>query len=413
MVHISLSPNIEKDDVAEALKIFSSPFAWNKGSCSERLKNSFAAYFNTEKVWLFNSGRSALYVLLRAMKIGDDDEVILQSFTCNAVANPIVWAGAKPVYADIDKSFNILPEDIEKKITDNTKAIIVQHTFGIPAQMEKILSIAHAHGVPVIEDCAHALGAEYVPADSENKSKKVGTMGDAAFFSFGRDKVISSVYGGAVIANKSEIQNELDDEFAKLSYPAMLWTIQQVLHPILSPFILATYNFLGKYLLFALQKLRLLSVAVSKQEKSAEKPSYFPAKMPNALSCLALNQFHKLDKLNSHRKKLARIYEDALKDKKGFKIPEYYSKGSIFLRYPVMHKNPEKIKELAKEKGFILGDWYKEVIAPEGTEKQAVNYKGNTENAERSASEILNLPTNIRTKEKDAGRLVKLLLSNF
>ena len=120
--------------------------------------------------------------------IGEGDEVLVQAFTCVAVPNSVLWAQATPVYADIDATLNIDPIDVEKKITNRTKAIIVQHTFGIPADMDALVALAKKHNILLIEDCAHSLGATY-------KGKKVGTFGDAAFFSFGRDKVVSSVFG--------------------------------------------------------------------------------------------------------------------------------------------------------------------------------------------------------------------------
>lgn len=115
--------------------------------------------------------------------------MILQAYTCVSVSNAIIATGAKPIYVDIDaQTLNINPQLIEKHITQKTKAIIVQHTFGIPADIHAIQSIVKKHQLFFIEDCAHALGAQY-------KEKMVGSFGDIAVYSFGRDKVISSVNG--------------------------------------------------------------------------------------------------------------------------------------------------------------------------------------------------------------------------
>ncbi|MFN6946977.1 MAG: DegT/DnrJ/EryC1/StrS family aminotransferase, partial [Cytophagaceae bacterium] len=111
------------------------------------------------------------------MRISQGDEVILPGFTCIVVPNAIIYLGAKPVYVDINsETFNIDPQLIEENITEKTKAIIAQHTFGIPADMDKILHIANKHNLFVIEDSCHALGSKY-------KGKYVGSFGDAAFFS--------------------------------------------------------------------------------------------------------------------------------------------------------------------------------------------------------------------------------------
>ena len=158
-----------------------------------------------------------------------------------------MWAGAKPIYTDIDETFNINTKELEKHINKNTKAIVVQNTFGIPAQIDKILSIAKEHSLLVIEDCAHSLGATY-------KEKKVGTFGDVAFFSFGRDKVISSVYGGALIINNKILEDNLLEEYKKVSHASFLWVLQQLAHPMITYIVLLTYDFGGKHLLYLSQK---------------------------------------------------------------------------------------------------------------------------------------------------------------
>ncbi|MFH1859640.1 MAG: DegT/DnrJ/EryC1/StrS family aminotransferase [bacterium] len=111
------------------------------------------------------------------MGIGEGDEVLVEGFTCVVVPNAVIFAGAKPIYVAPDpKTYNMDINQIETKITPKTKAIIAQHTFGLPADMDLILDISRKHNLMVIEDCAPAMGATY-------KGKKVGTLGDAAFFS--------------------------------------------------------------------------------------------------------------------------------------------------------------------------------------------------------------------------------------
>src|SRR3989338_8979932 len=213
MIHISLSPNLQNDDVITAVRRIFLFWEWKKKKYIKELKREFCRYFGVKKTYLFNSGRSALFIFLKSLNLKADDEIILQSFTCNAVVNPILWAGAKPIYTDIDETFNINTKELEKHINKNTKAIVVQNTFGIPAQIDKILSIAKEHSLLVIEDCAHSLGATY-------KEKKVGTFGDVAFFSFGRDKVISSVYGGALIINNKILEDNILEEYKNIQRPS-------------------------------------------------------------------------------------------------------------------------------------------------------------------------------------------------
>src|SRR3989344_3562099 len=124
-ISISLSPNTEPDDVWLAFKLLFQPWRWQKGSVEVILQQEFKYAF------AFNSGRSALMAILDSLGIEKGSEVLLQAFTCNAVPNPILWSGLKPVFVDVDKeTFNIDVEDLKRKIGPKSRAVIVQHTFG-------------------------------------------------------------------------------------------------------------------------------------------------------------------------------------------------------------------------------------------------------------------------------------------
>ena len=141
---------------------------------------------------------------------------------------------------------------------------MVQHTFGMPANMDEIIAFVE-HNLILIEDCAHSLGAEY-------RGKKVGTFGKAAFFSFSRDKVISSVYGGMVVTNDLPCR-KTSTSSGRIWLSIYFWIFQQLLHPILMNYIiLPIYNFLdlGKYFLVLSQWLHILSKAVHWKEKRGE-----------------------------------------------------------------------------------------------------------------------------------------------
>ena len=193
---------MSKADTAKILiKGLFNPSDWTNPTPVYDLKYDLDKYFKT-KVYPVNSGRSAIYTILKSVGIGQGDEVIIQAYTCNAVPNPILWTGAVPKYTDIDEStLNISIEDLEKKISIKTKAIILQHTLGRPGPIEETVKIAQKHNLLLIEDCAHSLGAEY-------KGKKLGTFGDLSIISFGREKVISSLAGGAILINNENFSNQ-------------------------------------------------------------------------------------------------------------------------------------------------------------------------------------------------------------
>lgn len=406
-VSISLSPNVEKDDIKLALNLIIRPWLWQKGRAVSELENRFKQYLGIKHAVSFNSGRSAFYAILKAL---GGEQVLLQAFTCNAAINPVLWAKMKPVYVDCDtKSFNIDTEDLKKKISENPGAriLMVQHTFGNPANMDEVDSIVRQYGLTLVEDCAHALGAEW-------NGKKVGTFGKASFFSFSRDKVISSVYGGMAVTNDPSLAERLRQFQDEFGLPNSLWVFQQLFHPIfLHYIILPIYNFLdlGKIFLVLSQWLHILSKAVHWKEKMGQRPDYFPKALPNALSALALNQFSKLDEFQQHRKKIFDYYAKNLSGT-SFKLPEQNPKSQqSYLRFTVQHKDAhEIIYEAWHKKNILLGDWYTTVIAPFDTKLDKMQYKtGMCPNAEWLAKRTLNLPTHINISLKDAERIVNFL----
>lgn len=394
VISASLSPNTERDDVWLALRLLFAPWVWKRGSAVAKVEAWFRQYLGTTTAVTFNSGRAAELAILKAFAIGRGDEVIVQAFTCVAVPNSVRWAGATPVYADIDDTYNLDPVDFEKKITKNTKAIIIQHTFGVPAQLDKIISVAKKHKLFVIEDCAHSLGATY-------KNKKVGTFGDAAFFSFGRDKVVSSVFGGLAGIQKIHTKQikALKEYHKKLNIPSFGWIFQQLFHPVAFSILLPLYRLgIGKAILVALQRLRLLSFPVYPEEKQGRPPDDFPAKYPNALALLLLKQLKKLERYNKQRQEVAHLYR-----RKGKTQP-----GAVYLRFPVPVDDPADSIEKAKKQGILLGNWYHNVIDPTGVEFGKVGYKkGSCPRAEEAAKHIINLPT--RISQKDAKRVMGVL----
>ncbi len=414
-ISISLSPNIEPDDVGLILKLLFQPWKWKKPAFAkasarqgentvEKLEDKFKKYIGVKYAFSFNSGRSALYAILKALNLPKDTEVLLQAFTCNAAVNPILWLGLNPIYVDCGYDFNINIEDLKSKITEETKVLIIQHTFGLPANIDEVLAIVRQNEMILIEDCAHALGAEY-------KNQKVGTFGKAGFFSFSRDKVISSVYGGMVVTNDDQIGRKLEELQKEFGYPSLFWIRQQLLHPILLYFfILPIYNFLdlGKIFLIFSQWLHILSKAVHYKEKRGLRPSYFPKALPNALAIMAHNQFNKLKKFNQHRKIISDFYYQELQDTQ-FILPE--KSGNIFLRFAIKHpKAHEIIYNAWHKENILLGDWYTSVIAPGDTKLDQMYYKmGSCPIAEKLSKITLNLPTHINISMKDAQRIVNFL----
>jgi perosamine synthetase len=167
----------------------------------------FIENLKSDKTFFFYAGRVALYALLKAMGIREGEEIIAQVFTCFRVLTPMLRLGINPVYVDIDPcTFSIDPSKVEERITDKARAILVQHTFGIPARMNHILDIARRYNLWVIEDSCHALGSRY-------DGQEVGTFGDAAFYSFGWHKPVVLGTGGAAVVNNPRLKQKMAESY--------------------------------------------------------------------------------------------------------------------------------------------------------------------------------------------------------
>ncbi len=166
-------------------------------------EQEFARRVGVRHAVSFSSGRLALYGLLRTLGISTGDEVLLQVPTHIVVANAIRYVGAKPVFVDCDlATYNMDLDLAEEQITPRSRVLLLQHTFGIPAEPDKALDIARRHNLILIEDCVHALGGVY-------QGKSLGSFGRAAFFSTEETKIISSTMGGMAVTDDDALAASL------------------------------------------------------------------------------------------------------------------------------------------------------------------------------------------------------------
>jgi perosamine synthetase len=160
-----------------------------------------------KREYLYFRGRVGLFHILQLLNVKCGDEIIVQAFTCVAVVEAVLATGATPIWVDIvPNGVNLDPGNLSKKITTKTKAIVVQHTFGIPADLDAILAIAELHQIAVIEDCCHIHG-------STHRNRPLGTFGAAAFWSYEWGKPVVAGLGGEVKFNAASIQARARDSF--------------------------------------------------------------------------------------------------------------------------------------------------------------------------------------------------------
>jgi perosamine synthetase len=190
-------PDITEEDVQAVAEVVRSG-QLALGPKTEEFEHLITEYVGVKHAVAVSSGTTALHLIVKSLGIGPGDEVLVPSFTFVASANVILYEGATPVFVDIEPdTYNLDPEDLKKKITPRTKAIMVVDVFGHPAEWDEILRIAERYNLRVIDDSCEAIGAEY-------KGKKLGQFGDAAAFAFYPNKQITTGEGGVIVTNSEE-----------------------------------------------------------------------------------------------------------------------------------------------------------------------------------------------------------------
>lgn len=401
-IFTSLAPNLEKDDLALSLSLLLRPWQYRRGDSAKKLERWFEEFTGFAAATAFTSGRGALYGILSALNLPKGSEVLVQGYTCVAVPGPALWAGLTPIYVDCDASLTMSVEDLARKITPRAKVLIIQHTFGAPAHLDELLAVAKRHGLFVIEDCAHALGSTY-------RGGRLGSFGDASFFSFGRDKVLSSVFGGVAVVRDEAIGRKVQDFAKRQGLPGPSWVLQQLMHAPTLAFAKAFYDVLalGRVKLFLALKLGVISRAVYPVERKGGKVDSLCLAMPEASARLALSQLAKLDRFSAHRRKVCEWYTREL-DELGLTYQEMH--GGIALRLAVFSEKAHELIQFVRKRHIELGDWYTIPVAPTGVDMGAVGYVvGSCPAAERYAATTFNLPTHIGIGEREVRQIMDVI----
>lgn len=409
MISISHAPNSTYKQYLLASSYLFLPWKWSylhRGSSINKLESYFSDHYQSG-AFTFSQAREALWSALKAIGVGEGDEVILQAYTCIVVPNAILWTGAKPVYSDIDiKSLNITLKSIEQKLSSRTKAIIVQHNFGVQvSEIEAIKSLCQKHGLYLIEDCAHSI----------NPSNQQGKVGDMAIFSFGRDKAISSTSGGIVITKNPKLARAIEDIQAQSPFRKTKWVRQNLWHPILVAFsskLMGRFK-VGQVLMIIFQRIGLIQRVYTLKEKRSQPNDVPTHRMSNSLAELALQQLtNDLISFNDHRAKLSELYKKFChKNDLSYQESSTDEQANPRLRFTLLVSNPQKVIIEIEKQGFLLGDWYKSVVMPMSS-ADLISYElGSCPNAEKIARESLNLPLHHKLSTMMASKLLNRLES--
>ncbi len=343
----------DEADVEAVSQVIRSGKNWAIGSNIEEFENALAAYVGTDYALAFSSGTAALHAMMLAYGFGPGDEIIVPSFTFIATANAPLFVGAKPVFAEIEKTtFGLDPADIEKKITKNTRAIMVLHYAGNACLIEEIKKIADKHGLVLLEDAAGALGAKA-------GGKNIGTFGDSAMFSFCGPKVIVTGEGGAVVTNNKDIYEKMK----LVRSHGRLETANYFSTPDYMDYIVLGYNF----------------------------------RMSNITAALGLSQLKKIDTIISARKKNAAYLNQKLAGINSIILPEAQPGNShIYQLYTLYIKEGKEVRDALKDhlnKKGIFSKVYFEPVHLTGFYKKTFGYKaGDLPVTEAAANSVLTLP---------------------
>ncbi len=364
-----------------------------------------------ERYWTENIGgiaslctptaRAGLYVLLKSWNIKDGDEVLVTGFTCSAVPEPIILNGAKPVYVDIDKStFCMDLAKIKKAINAKTKCIIVQHTFGISAEVNRICQIAESNNIKVIEDCALALG-------SKKDKKFLGSQGDASYWSFELSKTISVGWGGLIQLNKDKnLEKKIRDEIESADKLSRLVKCQKLFQGGVSGLLYRPRVGIFRYFLPLFFKLQLF-------KKSSQTPADNLSMPDDRQWKILLEQLKRLDQLVFNNKKIINEYKRIFK-KINYNQNDKFINNNEFcmLRLPVYVENPEKCLKLFYLEGVEIGTWFKKPVSSGNLDEDSYYYNdGDCMVAERACKKIINLPVSPRMKIKDLSKIENIINS--
>lgn len=354
----------------------------------------------------FHKGRVALYAALKALGIGPGDEVIIPGYTCVVVPNAVSFLGAKPVYADIDPStYNLRPDAVLGSVTTRTRALVIQHTYGIPADVESLCRIAHGLRLPVVEDCAHTMRSKW-------KACPVGSFGDAAVFSSQWSKPITTGMGGWVRANNLALQQRIVDVRAQFEdcgwgHDVSLAT-QYFLFRMTRSF--RTY-WATQRLYHALGAIGIGAAATHAAETRGLRPPHYERRMSPWQERKLREELRRSEALDDHRQRIAALYDRLLRERGIQPFTPTPEMDCVLVRYPVRVPDKPGLLGAAQKRRLEIGDWFISPIHPKQDDWVECGYlPGSCPNAEDAARHVINLPTHDHINPSEAERIVEFIV---
>ena len=334
----------DENDIKSVDRIIRSGKSWCVGKEIEEFERKIADYLGVKYCVTTNSGSSALHALMLAHGFGNGDEVIVPSFTFIATAYAPMYVGAKPVFADVEeKSLGLDPDDVRKKITKRTKAILPIHYGGIPCRIKELREIADEHGLKLIEDAAESFGAKV-------NGKQTGSFGDSAILSFCQNKIFTTSEGGAAVTDNKQVYDRLR--------------------------LITSYGRVSSGDYFAGASADYVSLG-------------FNWRMSSLLASLGLSQLKKADRLISMRRKNAEYLNRKLRGIGGIRLVEEPKDSfAVYQLYTIRAKKRDSLMGFLAKRGITS----KVYFDPIHRYKVFRGYNANLPVTDRMSKEVLTLP---------------------
>jgi perosamine synthetase len=348
-------PWITADDKKSIIKTLDNRWLTN-GPTLKKFEEKFQKFIDCNHASGVGSATQALHLVMRTLNLTSKDEVIVPTFTFAATANAVTYCGAKPILTDVDlETFNISPQSIKKNISKKTKAIVVVHYGGQSCDMNEILAIGKKYNLPVVEDCAHALGSKY-------GKNFCGSMGVAGCFSFYPTKVITTGEGGMVTTNNLDIQKKV---------------IQL--------------------------KNQGMDIIATKREETAQwrydiTDVGYNYRLDDIRAALGLSQLNRISEINKRRIKIAKIYDSSIKKIKGLTIPKHnLNKNHIYHLYTIKieddyHLTRDELFDKLYKNGIGTSVQYYPLHLMTYNQKNYKNKINNFPNSNKLKDQVLCLP---------------------
>lgn len=368
--------------------------------------------FSTDYAVCVYQCRLGIYLAIKAL-IKPGQEVILSPYTIVDVINMVIFAGGRPVFADVDReTCNISTAEVERLINPNTGAVLITHLHGLAAKAHQIKEICDRFNIPMIEDAAQSFGVQ-------EQGKAVGTIGDVGIFSLEMHKNVPTWLGGVVVSNRKDMVEKIRSELKDFSHPPLPGITQKVkkgfIHDLASLpvlFQLLTYPILRFSYLNNVEFINSKVRRKPQESKPAtELPNIYKSQFTPLQASLGLSQINNVDRDIKTRIEYAHIYYEGLKDIHGLILPPLRNDGShTYLWFPILYSHRDELLKFMFEQGrdIAAGHFTSTADSPRFEE-----FYRDCPNAKKVEKELLYLPTYPSYSRREVEKNIEVIHKYF